>query len=279
MSNATIDDITATLTTKTLSSVKNIFRTAIDFVIRYLRIGLQWLGHQTYEAIAAVWRALRIGDLLHFLQFTILLLLKWLGIGLAIIIGTPIIWRVGHWGLPKLLEIYKERQRRKLEEERLNNARKRRAAEQAERAAVLEEARLRRAREEQAVKDKLHREEEERQAKCKADYANWEKECETAFQDRASMTRFPFPKLPRCTELECVALAKNPAPACQHNVKQFLKGSGRFSVKLLKDQIKLWHEDRFAPCREDLRPEFQRLATSLFVALFPLYEEMTRQEA
>jgi hypothetical protein len=140
----------------------------------------------------------------------------------------------------------------------------------------LKEAKLRQALEEQAIKD---REEEERQTKAKADYKRWETECNVAFQDKASMTKFPFPPLPRCTNPNCFAFAKIPALACQHNVKQFLKGSGLFSLAFLKRQKNLWHEDRFASCREDLRPEFQRLANSLFIILHPWYEELERKEA
>ena len=69
------------------------------------------------------------------------------------------------------------------------------------------------------------------------------------------------------------------APACEHNVKQFFEGSGKVSLELLKEYRDRWHEDRFASCREDLRPEFRRLANSLFVVLDPWHNKLKREQA
>ena len=65
---------------------------------------------------------------------------------------------------------------------------------------------------------------------AKADYIRREKECNVAFQDKASMTKFPFPPLPRCTtNPSCIAYLKFSAPAYQDNVKHFLQRSALFS--------------------------------------------------
>lgn len=156
-----------------------------------------------------------------------------------------------------------------------NELRTRQAAE----AAAMKEARLRQAREDQAIKDKLRRDEEEKEIKARADYMSWQKECDSVFRNKVSMTKFPFPPLPRCTNTDCPGFLENAVPACQHNVKQFFRGSGNFSLEFLKHQRNLWHEDRFASCREDLRPEFRRLANSLFVVLDPWYEELKGRQA
>jgi hypothetical protein len=108
---------------------------------------------------------------------------------------------------------------------------------------------------------------------------SWKKECDSVFRDKASMTKFPFPPLPQYTDSDCPGFLKIPVPACPHNVKQFLKGSGNFSLEFLKRQRRLWHEDRFASCRADLRPEFRRLANSLFVVLDPWYEALKGKQA
>jgi hypothetical protein len=266
--------------------VKNLLQATIDRIVRYLRISLRLTARGIYQAISALWRASRIGTLLQFVLFRILRVLKWCGTALAILVGILIIRRLAYLFLPKLWKIYTKSRRRKLEEERWNNERNRQTeflaelrAKQAAKATASKEAKIRQAREEQAIKDNLYREGQGRQAKGKADYMMWERECDVAFGDRASMTKFPFPSLPRCTDPNCFAFAKTLAPACQHNVRQFLKGSGRpLTQDFLKHQCKLWHEDRFASCREDLRPEFKRLANSLFVVLFPWYRELEQRQ-
>jgi len=93
------------------------------------------------------------------------------------------------------------------------------------------------------------------------------------------MTKFPFPPLPRCTHTDCPRFLKFPVAACEHNVKQFFIGSGNDSLKVVKRQRLLWHEDRFASCPVALRPEFRRLANSLFVVLDPWYEVLKREQA
>jgi hypothetical protein len=175
---------------------------------------------------------------------------------------------------------------RKLQERRRNNERKQRArlleelrAKQAADAAILENAKARQVREEPAIKARIYREAEEGRTKARTDYMKWDHNREVACRDMASMANFPFPPLPQCTKLNCPAFAKTPAPACHHNVKQFLEGSGMVSLTFLKRQMSYWHEDRFTACQEDLRPEFQRLANSLFVILHPWYEELKGKDA
>lgn len=280
ISNTFARGIAPLVPTTISESTKNLLQAAINFVLRYLRICLRWTTSQIHRAITALWVALRVEDVLHFIQVICIYILKWCGIALATVAGVIIVGRVGYWGLPKLWNIYTERRRRKLEEERWNNARKQqerlqeeRLAKQAAAAAALRESNARKAREEQAIKVRVRLEEEERRAKARTDYQKWEHEREVAFRDKASMTSLPFPPLPRCTTPSCPALAKRPPPACRHNVKQFLQGSGEFSSAFLKHQRSYWHEDRFASCREDLRLDFQRRANTLFVILQSLYEE------
>ncbi|KFY01539.1 hypothetical protein V490_00860 [Pseudogymnoascus sp. VKM F-3557] len=237
------------------------------------------------QAIAVVWQASRIGDFLLFILSIFLFIFKWYIIVVVIVISIRIIGRVGYWGLPQLWKIYRESRRRQFEEQWRNDEIKRRAARLAELrakkvvdAATLEAAKLQQARREQDIKDKLQREEVIRQTKLKADYKRWEMECDIAFRDKASMTKFPFPPLPRCTDPNCSAFTKLPVPACQHNVKQFFKGSGVFSMEFLKLEKSRWHEDRFASCQEYLRPEFRSRANSLFIVLHPWYEELKEQQ-
>ncbi|KAL5322904.1 hypothetical protein ACEPPN_010883 [Leptodophora sp. 'Broadleaf-Isolate-01'] len=126
----------------------------------------------------------------------------------------------------------------------------------------MKEARLRRAREDQAIKDKLRRDEEKRRIQARADYVNWEKEYDTVFRDKSSMTKFPFPPLPRYTDTDCPRFLKIPVAAYQHNVKQFFKGSGN-------DSLFSSVSDSFGTRTIALRPEFIRLANSLPVVLDP----------
>lgn len=279
--NTTTGGLAARLITGEPDYGRSLPRIVIDFALYYLCISLQWL----WIGLQWTWRTLRIGDILSFILSVFLTILKWYCICMAIYFSVWIIWRVGYWGLPKLWEvsreIYRESRRRKLEEQWRNAEIKRQAglrAKQAAKAAALKEAKLRKAREEQALRDKLRRDEEVRIAKSKADFMRWDKECGIAFQNKALMTKFPFPPLQRCTDLKCSAFIERPAPVCEHNVKQFLKNSGHFSLALLKRQQHRWHEDRFASCREDLKPEFRKHANSLFVILHPWYEELKEQQ-
>ncbi|KFY22844.1 hypothetical protein V491_02697 [Pseudogymnoascus sp. VKM F-3775] len=273
-SDTTSSAITTKLTTTKPDDGKNLLQTVIDIVLQYLSIGLIW-----------IWRTLRIEDILRFILLLFLTILKWYAIGMAVTFCTWIICRVGYWGLPKLWEIsreiYRESQRRKLEEQWRKNEIKRQTKLLAERTAneaAIKEAMLRKAQEEQAIKDRLRREEEMRQIKSKEAFIRWERDCDIAFRNKGSMTKFPFPPLPRCTDINCVAFTESPAPACKHNVKQFLKSSGHFTMEFLKDEKNRWHEDRFTLCRDDLKPQFRRLANSLFVILNPLYEELKKQQ-
>lgn len=196
-----------------------------------MRICLRWTTSQIYRAITALWAALRIGELLHFIQVLFLRILKWCGIVVATLCGVIVVGHVGYWALPKIWHIYTERRERKLEERRREYERNRQArlleelrAKRAADEAILRESKARQAREEKAVKDRLYREEAERRAKARADYLKWEHECEVAFSDKASMTSLPLPPLPRCTTPGCPAFTKSPPLACSHNVRQFLQG-------------------------------------------------------
>ncbi|KAH6712628.1 hypothetical protein BKA61DRAFT_577698 [Leptodontidium sp. MPI-SDFR-AT-0119] len=205
------------------------------------------------QAIATLWRTLRISELLQTIHLILLRILKWCGIALTTTIGVTVIVHIGYWGLLKLLEIYNESRVRRLEDKQQNKERKRRAeylselydvqaqsfvsppfsahvfwsdmavrqnfgpvpsyARQAAEAATMKEARLRRAREDQAIKDKLRRDEEKRRIQARADYVNWEKEYDTVFRDKSSMTKFPFPPLPRYTNTDCPRFLKIPVAA------------------------------------------------------------------
>lgn len=134
--------------------------------------------------------------------------------------------------------------------------------------------RLRQARLDREIKEKQKAEEEKRKAKAKAEYKTWESQCRTAFQNRSSMTTFPVPPLLRCTMLTCEAFAKAPVQMCQHNIRQFFINSANDSLEFLKHQKNLWHEDKFAACREDVREEFKRLGNVMFVVLNGWYEEV-----
>ncbi|KFY14799.1 hypothetical protein V492_02406 [Pseudogymnoascus sp. VKM F-4246] len=284
-SNTTIGVLAARLTTEESDYWKSLLRDILRGV---------WQG------ISAVWRALRIGDFLLFILSILLFIIKWcffilLSIFLfiltwciivsAIVISIRTIWRAVYWGLPQLWKICRESRRRRLQEQRWNNEIRRHEARRAELcakqaadAAASKADKLRKAQEEQALKDELRRQEAKRQAKLKADYKRWKMECDIAFRDKPSMTKFPFPPLPRCTHLNCFAFAKVPTPACPHNVKQFLKGSGVFSMRFLRLERYRWHPDRFSTCREDLKPEFQRLAVSLSKLLNSWYKELEEQQ-
>lgn len=285
-SNTTAHGILASLTTNISCGARNLLKHATNFVSRYLQIYFRWTVRWGYQAIAALYRASRIPDLLYYIRLIFLRTLKWCGIALACIVGIQITVNLGYWGLPKLWQIYKQSRQRSLEERQENEQIKRRAAyldelraHQAAEAAAIKVARMRQVQEEQAIKDKLKKNEEQRHIKARADYKSWEEECDNLFQDKASMTQFPFPPLPRCTQVDCSGCLKTPVPACEHNVKQFFKGSGNFSLALLKRQRQLWHEDRFVSCPTELRPEFKRLANSLFVVLGPWYESLKGEEA
>jgi hypothetical protein len=112
--------------------------------------------------IAALWRILGIADLLHFMHLIFLRIIKICGIALTVAIGGTIFVLIGYWSLPKLLGIYRESRKRRLEENRQKQEKKRRQAAylselratQAAAAAAMKEATLRQARENQAIKDK-----------------------------------------------------------------------------------------------------------------------------
>ncbi|QPH16141.1 hypothetical protein C2857_000705 [Epichloe festucae Fl1] len=252
---------------------------------------LQLIALRIHQALAALWHfilliALRIHQALaalwHFILLIALRILKWCSIAFAIFIGVQITVYVGYWGMRKLLQIYAEKRKRRLEEIRQAEEGERQAAmirEGHARRAAEADAKLRQARERQARENQQKRDEEQRQIEARERYTKWEQECDSAFYDKASMTQFPFPPLPRCTDPTCQEFDRTPASACQHNFKQFLVGSGKFSLQLLKSQRRLWHEDRFMSCRADLQPEFRRLANSLFVVLDPMYKELNAKQA
>jgi len=176
-SNATAHGLLASLTTNISYAGRNILQKAIDFILRGLRTCLRWIAHWSCQAIATLWRALRISEILQTIHLILLRILKWCGIALATAIGVTVIMHIGYWGVPKLLEIYNESRVRRLEDRRQNEERKRHAvylselrARQAAEATAMKEARLRRAREDQAIEDKLRRDEEKRRIKARADY-------------------------------------------------------------------------------------------------------------
>jgi len=275
-SNVTAHGLLASLTTNISYTGRNILQKAVDLILRGLQTCLQWIAYWSCQAIATVWRALKSSHTLQAIFLILLRIFKWCSIALATAIGVTVIIHIGYWGLPKLLKIYNESRVRRLEDRRQNEERKRRAvylselrARQAAEATAMKEARLQRAREDQVIKDKLKRDEEQRRIKARAGYMNWEEECDRFFRDKASMAKLPFPPLSRCTHTDCPRFLKYPVAACEHNVKQFFIGSGNDLLKVVKRQRLLWHEDRFASCPEALRPEFRRLANSLFVVLDP----------
>jgi hypothetical protein len=114
---------------------------------------------------------------------------------------------------------------------------------------------------------------------ARVDYMKWEDERNKVFLNKASMTKFPFPPLLRCTVSRCSVYLKVPVPAYQHSVKQFFKGSDKFSLELLQREKDLWHDDLFSPYQEGQRQEFKRLGNSLFVVLDPWYEALKGEQA
>lgn len=281
ISNVTAHSIPASFSTNASAVGRNLLQSALDYVLQYLQICFRWTARQSRQAIVALWQALRIADILHFILRVTFRILWWCAFVLATIISVTIIVNIGYWVLPKLWEIYNKSRKRRLRERRQIEEREQREAflselraKQAADAAAKEEARLQQAREDEAIKNKLERDEEKRKSIAKAAYIRWETKCNQVFQDRASMTELPFPPLLRCTTLDCEAFLKSPVPACPHNVKQFLRESGFFSLELLKRQKHLWHPDRFRSCREELRPDFSLRANSLFVIMDPWYKEL-----
>lgn len=279
-SNSTIQGI---ITLATSQGGGDQSRNAIEVVFEFLGICLRWTARQVYRAIAALLRGLKVPELLDFIFRALFQILKWCSIGLAIAVGVPVTIQVGYWGVQKLLQMRHERRmkqhneilRKEQEEFHEADMRERQARRKAERLRE-EEERQRRERENEAIKAKLKREEEQRLKEAREIFMMWDKECALVLCNKASMAKFPFPPLPRCTVPGCPMLTKT--AACKHNVRQFFEGSGELSFQLLKRHRHLWHEDRFASCREELRKEFRRLANSLFVALDPLYEEFKAKE-
>lgn len=92
----------ASVTTNLSYAGRNILQNATDFVFRYLQICLRWTARQIRQAIAALWRALRITDLLHSSYLILLRILTLCGIALAIAVGVTTTVHIGYWGLPKL---------------------------------------------------------------------------------------------------------------------------------------------------------------------------------
>lgn len=289
--SATAHGITTSLTEYVSQGWKSPFRYALDWIVRYSKEALRWIAcrfHRVKDALSKllllivnrIYKA--IAALFHSIILKVLRILKWFSIAFAIVIGAQITVCVGYWSVRKLLQVYREKRERRLEERRQAEEREQQAAlirEVHARQAAEADAKLRQAQERQALEAQLKRDEEQRKIEARERYMKWEQECDSAFFDKASMTQFPFPPLPRCTDPTCREFLQTPVSACQHNVKQFLVGSGKFSLQLLKSQRLLWHEDRFMSCRADLQPEFRRLAKSLFVVVDPMYKELKAKQA
>ena len=88
------------------------------------------------------------------------------------------------------------------------------------------------------IQERHDRELGQRRRKSRQDYTKWRKECDIAFHNKASITRFPFPTLPQCSgsSPDCFAFGRYPAPACKHNVKQFLEDCGVYTVEFLREE-------------------------------------------
>lgn len=272
---------------------KRLWQTVISLVWRYIQIGARWTGRSVLWALKALYQGLGLPAILQSIQSLVLATLKWCGIALIVIVGGPIVALGVYWCTRKLLQVYCDDRQRRLEERRLDEAIARheaylsrlqaRQASEAAAATSAREAKLQAAQEAKAAEDELKRKlraaEQQKREQLRVQFEDWEKEIDGIFHNRSSMTRFPFPPLPRCTHYGCRAFLEHPVPACPHNVEQFLRGSGKYSLRLVKEQRNLWHEDRFASCRTDLKPEFKRLANSLFVVLDPMYEELKSRAA
>lgn len=216
-SNSTIQGI-ITLATKSMSQGGgDQSRNAIEVVFEFLGICLRWTARQVYRAIAALLRGLKVPELLDFIFRALFQILKWCSIGLAIAVGVPVTIQVGYWGVQKLLQMRHERRmkqhneilRKEQEEFHEADMRERQARRKAERLRE-EEERQRRERENEAIKAKLKREEEQRLKEAREIFMMWDKECALVLCNKASMAKFPFPPLPRCTVLDARCLLKRP---------------------------------------------------------------------
>ncbi|KZZ90832.1 hypothetical protein AAL_07058 [Moelleriella libera RCEF 2490] len=264
-----------------------LLQNVIDFLAVCLKNGLYWAGSWILWILKALFRAARISDLLQFVSQIIWQVFTWYAIVFVLFHIIPIVRYVRTLvadATDRCLQIYDEQQRKRLEAEAIQRYEfheRQRAAEAAAEAAAERERRRLQARAEEAAREERERYETQRRRENTDRYLRWEEECNRVLLDKPSMTRFPFPPLPPCLTPGpgCSASPQAPAPPCQHNVRQFLEWSGKFSIGLVKQQRNNWHEDRFGTCRKDLMPKFKELATSLFVALTPLYEGLSSEEA
>lgn len=251
-------------------SITSILQAALRLLFQGLKTTLQWTGRQCLWILSSLYHLLKIPEILIFFKNLALQTLKWCGITLATVAGGIIMWKLGMWAIQRLLVLYIEYRERQIEQ--LLRIERQEAHKRQETAAQA--ARLRRAAERQA----LISAQERKIAARKATYMAWEKKYKTAFLDKPTMTQFPSPPLSPCIERDCREFAKKES-ACKHNVEQFLRSSGKFSLELVKEQRTHWHPDKFSSCRKDLKADFTKRAESLFRVLQPMYEELKRKEA
>lgn len=100
-------------------------------------------------------------------------------------------------------------------------------------------------------------------------FTNWKAKCKSAFEDKSNLKSLPMPSLPRCSRYFCGAYATT--VACRHNVEQFLRGSGQYSARFLKNEVTLWHPDRFSMCSPETIELVHAEAIPFYRILHDLY--------
>ncbi|EME43801.1 hypothetical protein DOTSEDRAFT_23926 [Dothistroma septosporum NZE10] len=97
----------------------------------------------------------------------------------------------------------------------------------------------------------------------------WREQCAAAFADYASLEAFPIPPANSfCTNQACQQDG-HVLPLCKCQVRHTLSQVSNLN---LKQERLSWHPDRFAVCAENMKVEFQSMATEIFVIVMDMLQ-------
>ncbi|KAF1950627.1 hypothetical protein CC80DRAFT_509566 [Byssothecium circinans] len=112
-------------------------------------------------------------------------------------------------------------------------------------------------------------------------YGRWAEDTEKMLRS-GDMTSFPklSDYMDACGRDACQQVKKEALGICAHDLHELLRGSGQYSLELLKTQRNNWHPDKFARfCRPEHRERLKVQAEALFVMFGVLMDWMMNPPA
>ncbi|KAI1499408.1 hypothetical protein F5X99DRAFT_389857 [Biscogniauxia marginata] len=260
-----------------------------------------WLLLSPIRLIGWLWRLSGLGPRLAKAGACVLKLLKWGAIGTAALVGIVIAGSVGRmlyvryktdlgsdaWHSDNMFRNYgtiprstrwtapnsragsrnSQNYRGVNNQEAASDERRRREAEEA----------ARRNREEERERNRRQQRESEVTARRKTlesisnNFVAWKKKTEAMMSDRAKIRSIPQPTSSPCNDSTCKErMARLEITFCTHNMKRLVDAYvevNKLSIeerrRLLDQQKKMWHPDRFTRCSEDVKENVQQVAQEL----------------